>query len=224
MLLTYFAHASFKLSTNGVDVIFDPYAPGAFNGMVGYSPINESADIVLVSHRHEDHNAVQEVQGNPKVIDMPFTGKEGPLSIESFVSFHDEKKGSERGENIVFIVRDDVSGITLAHLGDQGCVDRELAKRMQSVDVLLIPIGGTYTLSPETATEFINLLACPKLIVPMHYKTDKIGFPIQPLSAFLDLNQDKRQIKLGRPEVALEDYAGKDGDKNSILILPMARL
>lgn len=219
MKLTYIAHACFKLETGGLRIIFDPYKAGAFGGAVGYRPVNEEADVVLTSHSHEDHNAVSEVKGSPRVINQPEKYNIDGIEITGIKSFHDPNLGRERGENIVFVVKSE--NISLAHLGDQGFIDDNLIKELSNVDVLLIPIGGTYTLSPSEATEFINKLE-NKLIIPMHYKTKKLDFPIKPLSDFIPLNQDKRLIETRTSVVDLSSYLPVKG--NTILILNMRNL
>ncbi len=219
MKLTYIAHACFKLEIGELKIVFDPYRSGAFGGAVGYRPVDEEADVVLTSHGHEDHNAVSEVKGNPRVITQPGKYDINGVEITGIKSYHDPNLGRERGENIVFVVKS--GNISLAHLGDQGFIDETLTKQLSSVDVLLIPIGGTYTLSPHEATEFVNRLK-NKLIIPMHYKTEKLGFPIKPLSDFIALNQDKEIIEINASVVELSSYLPVK--ENTILVLSMQNL
>ncbi len=209
MVLTYLAHACFKLEVAGKICIFDPYKYRCFNGALGYEKIDERPDIVLVSHQHDDHNGTFELKGDFKVIDAQGDYEIDSIVIRGISSFHDNDLGRQRGRNIVFIVSD--GKISVAHLGDQGCIDSNLISELAGVDVVLIPVGGTYTLGPKEATEFINLLKEPKLIIPMHYKTDKLGFPIRPVEDFLKLNSDKKQKELGSAVLDLDQILPVEG-------------
>jgi L-ascorbate metabolism protein UlaG (beta-lactamase superfamily) len=179
MKIKYLAHASFLITTEGgVKIVTDPYtaSPG-----FGYGEISETADIVTVSHEHGDHNNVASVRGNPKVVrtDEEVKG----IKIKAVPTAHDETDGSQRGKNTIFCFT--VDGINICHAGDLG---HELtAAQVQSigkVDVLMIPVGGFFTIDAATATRVCDQLK-PKLIFPMHYKTGKSGLPIAGVEGFL---------------------------------------
>lgn len=186
MKITWLGHASFLIeSKNGTRIITDPYEAGSYDGAVGYDPISEEADIVTVSHDHADHNAVDAVTGNPEVVRGTDARTVGEVSITGFSTFHDESKGQDRGRNTIYIM--EVDGVRIGHLGDLGHeLSPDEAARIGEVDVLLTPIGGYYTIGPEEAKKAAEALAA-RVIIPMHYKTDALGFPIQPVDDFLKL-------------------------------------
>jgi len=172
MKIKYLGHSAFVITSNkGVKIITDPYATGPD---LTYGEITESADIVTVSHGHHDHNNVAAVKGNPEVVSR--TGRSVVKGIEfnGIASAHDEDGGTLRGDNVIFCF--EVDGVRVCHLGDLGHrLDDKQMKEMGSVDILLIPVGGNYTIDATVATEVCDQLK-PRVIMPMHYQTEK-GIP-----------------------------------------------
>jgi len=168
MIITYHGHSCFKLKGKRGTVVTDPY-----DSYVGFSMPGMSADIITVSHQHKDHNAIGNVKGteqrqNPFIIDAPGEYEIGGISVFGDRFYHDASKGSERGENIAFtILLDD---LRICHLGDLGHTlsDDEVAK-IGMVDVLFVPVGGTFTLDPEKAMQVIRAIE-PSIVIPMHYR------------------------------------------------------
>jgi len=189
MRVKYLAHASFLLETNsGVRIITDPYESGGFGGDVRYKPIHEHCDIVLISHEHADHNYTQNITGNPAIVRESATAS--GISFKAILSYHDDTNGSQRGKNTIFVFTAD--GVTFCHLGDLGHLLTEKHKsQIGKVDVLFIPVGGVFTIDAEGATQVMNTLE-PKLVIPMHYKTSSIGFPLAEVSEF---TKDKPRVK-----------------------------
>jgi len=152
-------------------VITDP-----FEKEVGFSLPRLSADVVTVSHDHFDHNNWKGVTGtarrtNPFVIDTPGEYEVLGVSVFGVKTYHDDKKGEERGENVVYSIL--IDGVSVVHLGDLGHKLSESAvSDLNGVDVLLCPVGGTYTINPKEAVEIISAIE-PSIVVPMHYKSDK---------------------------------------------------
>ncbi len=191
MEIKWYGHASFLItSEQGVKIITDPYEPGAYGGGISYGAIPDEADIVTVSHDHADHNYVTGLPGRPQVIKGAGRHEAKGIVFEGFPTYHDSSKGSERGKNTVFIFS--VDGIRVCHLGDLGHIlsDKEVDE-IGELDVLLIPVGGFYTIGPKEATTVAEQLK-PKLTIPMHFKTDKCDFPIEPVDNFL---QGKKEVK-----------------------------
>ena len=184
MKLKYLAHSAFLLTTaKGIRIITDPYEPGSYGGAVGYKPIDEEADIITVSHSHEDHSHISDKHKKAKAIKTPGDHTIGEVVIHGVEASHDEHGGKDRGQNIMFCIRAD--GLTICHCGDLGHLpDAALAKAIGPVDVLLIPVGGFYTIDAEAADQVIAALR-PKVAVPMHYKTEKLGFGIATVEPFL---------------------------------------
>ncbi len=178
MKIKYLAHAAFLItSESGVRIVTDPYetSPGLKHG-----EIKETADIVIVSHEHGDHNNVAAVRGNPKAVrgNAEIKG----IRIKAVPAAHDDKGGSQRGKDTIFCF--EVDGVNICHAGDLGHVlSEEQVKAIGKVDVLMIPVGGFFTIDAKTATKVGEQLK-PKVIIPMHYKTDKLDFPITGVDEF----------------------------------------
>jgi L-ascorbate metabolism protein UlaG (beta-lactamase superfamily) len=179
MKIKYLAHAAFLItSQKGIRIVTDPYET---SGGLKHGAIKETADIVTVSHEHGDHNNVSAVKGNPKVVKTSAEVKD--IKIKAVSTAHDDKGGSQRGKNTVFCF--EVDGVNVCHAGDLGHVlTAEQVKAVGKVDVLMIPVGGFFTIDAVTATKVCEQLK-PKVIIPMHYKTDKLNFPITSVEDFL---------------------------------------
>ncbi len=185
MKIQWLGHAAFLVETEGgVRIVMDPYESGSYDGAVAYGPIETTADIVTISHeQHEDHNCVEGIQGNPVVLKGPGRETVKGVEIKRIHTYHDESEGRERGENFVFCLQAD--GLTLCHLGDLGhLLTEDQEKEIGSPDVLLIPVGGTFTIGPEEASKIVERLR-PRVVIPMHYKTPKCAFPLAEVDAFL---------------------------------------
>jgi len=182
MTTKFLGHATFLItSEDGVRIITDPYEPGGFGGQIGYGPITEEADVVTVSHDHADHNYVRGVPGNPVVVTS--AGEVSGINFEVTESYHDDAQGAQRGSNRIFCF--EVDGIRLCHLGDLGhLLSPEQAASLGRVDVLFVPVGGTFTIDARQATALIKQLH-PAVAIPMHFKTPEAGLPIAPVDDFL---------------------------------------
>lgn len=172
MNIKYLGHAAFVITSDtGLKIITDPYGTGPD---LTYGEITESADIVTVSHDHFDHSNVAAVKGNPEVVRRTGRSTAKGIEFKGIASYHDEAKGRLRGDNIIFCFG--VDGIGVCYLGDLGhLLDDKQVAEIGSVDILFIPVGGYYTIDAKAATEVCNQLK-PKVIIPMHYKTEK-GIP-----------------------------------------------
>jgi L-ascorbate metabolism protein UlaG (beta-lactamase superfamily) len=167
MKIRWAGHAAFVIQAAGQTLITDPFGAG-----YGYEFIPDPADIVTVSHGHNDHNGVDKVQGKPVVIDTVGRHSVPGIELEGFFSYHDKNQGQERGNNIIFKLV--AEGITLVHCGDIGeVIPDATAKQIGPVDVLLIPVGNVYTINGEEAAQVVNKLK-PKIVVPMHYSTPTV--------------------------------------------------
>lgn len=184
MILKYLGHAAFELDlADGRRIVFDPYESGAYDGALGYGPIEAGHDVAVVSHDHADHRFDGVTSRAATVVEKAGTADLGDgLRITSFETFHDESRGSERGPNLVSIV--EAEGLRLAHLGDLGHpVTAAQAPALKGVDVMLIPVGGHFTLDAQGARAVVEEFS-PRIVVPMHFKTGKCGFPIAPVDEF----------------------------------------
>jgi L-ascorbate metabolism protein UlaG (beta-lactamase superfamily) len=179
MKIKYLAHATFLItSDSGTRIITDPYeVSDAFR----HGAIQEAADIVTVSHDHHDHNNVAAVKGNPQVVRG--TAEVKGIKFNGIATAHDNKGGTERGKNTIFCF--EVDGIKVCHMGDIGHLlsDNQVVE-VGKVHVLLIPVGGFFTIDARTAGE-VSEQVRPRVIIPMHFKTDKMDFPIKGVEEFL---------------------------------------
>ncbi len=177
MKIWWRGHASFYIEVSGYKIITDP-----FNLELGYPMIRNQADIVTVSHDHWDHNAVDTILGNPKVILGTGATEIAGIKLQGIASFHDRHEGRERGTNTIFKITAD--GLTLVHLGDLGqMLTDQQAEKIAPVDILLVPVGGNYTIDARQAVTVVNKLQ-PKVAIPMHYSTPHLSFPLAPVEEF----------------------------------------
>jgi len=180
MKIKWLGQAAFLITSDaGIRILTDPYAP---NERLTYDEIKESADVVTVSHEHGDHNNVAAVQGNPEVVRG--TAKVKGIEFKGVSTYHDDAEGKSRGNNIIHCF--EVDGVKVCHLGDLGhpLNDKQVAE-MGKVDILLIPVGGNYTIDAKVATEVSGKLA-PKVIMPMHYSNERCpNFPVAGVDEFL---------------------------------------
>ena len=193
MKITYLGHSCFKFEKNGFVLIVDPYKTGS---VPGYAPLKESANQVLCSHKHGDHFGIEEVKLLTTRVDIPF-------DISFIETYHDEEKGAQRGCNNVIIVKAD--GETIVHMGDIGCelTDEELLS-IKDCDVLLIPVGGFYTVDAKGAKAYVDRIA-PKITVPMHYRGDGFGYSeIGAVDEFTKLF-DEGEVQQGSSELMTEE-------------------
>lgn len=180
MKIKWLGHACFLLtSSDGTRVLTDP-----FDESVGYKVPKTEADIVTTSHDHYDHNYVAAVQGEYVHFNTVGNFNEKGIEITGIASYHDKESGQQRGSNVVFVFT--IDGLNICHLGDLGhLLNDAQIKEISPVDVLLIPVGGTYTIDYKEAAELVSLIN-PKLVIPMHYKTPALGFNIDEVDKFLD--------------------------------------
>lgn len=216
MEVKWYGHAAFMIKGD-IRVITDPYRSGAYGGGLSYGPIRDEADVVTVSHDHEDHNWVADIQGSPKVLKGPGEHQVGRKVFKGIATYHDPTGGSQRGKNTVFCF--EVEGIRVCHLGDLGHVlgEREV-KEIGEVDLLLIPVGGYFTIDAREATEVLEALK-PKKVIPMHYKTPKCNFPITDVEAFLRGKERVRRIGSSTVSFTPEDFKAEGPE---ILVLEPA--
>jgi L-ascorbate metabolism protein UlaG (beta-lactamase superfamily) len=201
MKIKFFAHAAFLLTSNkDTKILIDPYEPGGFEGALNYKPIDEQVDVILVSHQHADHNYIAECHKKAELFDQVGEFEFEDAKILGFHSFHDEEEGKKLGENIIFVVKTD--DITICHLGDLGHkLSVAEAEMMGDIDVLLLPVGGLYTINANVATDVMQTLK-PKICIPMHYKSEKITVDFAPVDDFL---AGKKNVKhLQQSEIELE--------------------
>ncbi|MBT4511361.1 MAG: MBL fold metallo-hydrolase [Chloroflexi bacterium] len=185
MKIKWLGHASFLITAeDGTKIITDPY--GKYDGL-NYAPISESADVVLVSHQHGDHVGGK-VGGNPQEIARAGSSTAKGIEFNGIASYHDQSSGKERGDNTMFCFA--VDGVRVCHLGDLGHVlSNQQVAEIGQVNVLLIPVGGFFTIDAQEASLVCNQIM-PKVIIPMHVSNSKCGFPIAKVDEFIQGKSD----------------------------------
>lgn len=183
MKLKWLGHSSFLLtSASGLKVLTDPYR--WFFPFIRYKPIRIPVDIITISHRHFGHSKTFGIPGNPAVVREPMAYTPRGIEIVGVSSFHDDSKGKKRGQNIIYrIIMDDIS---FCHLGDLG---HELTAsqlgQIGKVDVLMAPVGGVTTARVETI-ELVCRQLKPRVIIPMHFRTNKTWLILKSAEDFLN--------------------------------------
>ncbi|MFC1919177.1 MBL fold metallo-hydrolase [Chloroflexota bacterium] len=191
MRVKWLGHASMLIkSEKGLRIITDPYIPGFFG--VNYAPIDEEADIVTVSHEHDDHNNVSAVKGSPDVVRGHGVTNVKGVEFYGTGCYHDDSSGSQRGANTIFCFT--LDDIRVCHLGDLGHdLSPKDQARIGTIDILLIPVGGNFTIDAEVAARTCLKLQ-PRVVIPMHYHNERCpDFPVAGVEDFLALIDNTRK-------------------------------
>jgi len=185
MRVTWLGHASFLIESGGNALVTDPF------DKIGLPFPSVKADVVTSSHSHFDHSAASLVGGDPQVFSDADQFEAGPFKITGISTFHDESGGSMRGENTVYVI--EAEGLRVCHLGDLGhTLAADQAAALGKVDILMIPVGGTYTIDARAAARVVKLLQ-PSVVLPMHFKIPGLSLPIAEVSEFTRLQENVRK-------------------------------
>lgn len=206
MYITWLGQSCFKLQDkigpSGVTLITDP-----FGGDIGLKVPHFEADIVTVSHGHHDHNNTDAIRGKPFIINTAGEYEIKGVFVEGVESAHDEKNGAERGENIIY--RIEMEDISITHLGDLGHVlDAKQLEKLEGTDILIIPVGGKYTINAAKAVEVISQIE-PRIVIPMHYKVPGLKADIDGVEKFIkELGlkpRNEEKLKISKKDLPAED-------------------
>jgi len=183
MYITWLGQSCFKfqdkLGSDGLTIATDPFD----SDFTGLKMPSFEADIVTVSHDHKDHNNLKAIRKSPFVINTAGEFEYHGVYIEGVDAWHDAEKGAKRGANIIY--RIDFEDLTITHLGDLGTVlDDKQIERLEGTDILLVPVGGGFTLNAKQAVEVINQLE-PRIVIPMHYKIPGLKFELDGIEKFI---------------------------------------
>lgn len=194
MKIEWLGLSCFKITSNGASVVLDP-----FTGVRGYGEVHTLAGLALKSHDHGDHAFLEGVE----LVDEP----QGVFDVTKLASFHDDVGGKKRGPNVIHVLS--AEGLRVAHLGDLGHLpDEALVDALKGVEVLLIPVGGFFTIDAKTAKTIADQIA-PKAIVPMHYREGECGHAvIGTLDEFLSLYNKEEITRLDGNSFEVGDYSG----------------
>ncbi len=221
MRVEWYGQSAFHLSGDGTAVAIDPFGDmSALSSARGiqwdYPAISADADVLLVTHEHGDHNAVEAIGGDPHTLRATAGTHDSPIGpIIGVASEHDEAAGTERGPNTIFVFT--LDGVRVAHLGDfgQSGLREEQASAIGEIDLLFVPVGGGFTIGAEQAALLVDVLK-PRWVVPMHYRTERIGF-LEPADAFLE-----KYERIERPAgSSFETGELPDGD-GPLIVVPAA--
>lgn len=210
MKIEYLGHSCFRLTeSTGTSVVCDPY-----DNSIGYVMPEVAADAVTVSHRHYDHDNTGAVGGNPVIIDSECNYDLHGIGISAVKSFHDGQRGKSRGENLIFKFRMD--GIDICHMGDLGeACSSELIELLLPVDVLLIPVGGNYTVDAEMAKEYVDRLM-PDAVIPMHYRDKGCKLDIEKVDGFLQYFDEEDIYEAEDGEI---EFTRRGSDNTRVIVL-----
>ncbi len=211
MIFKWIAHSCFQVTlSDGRRLVFDPFMG------IGFDMPEVEADLLFMSHQHRDHNAKDSVKGRFKVFWEPGVFEEEGIRITGMETFHDKEEGARRGKNLVFLV--EAEGVRFAHLGDLGhLLSEEQASRLSGLDVLMIPVGGNYTIGAEEAFELCKQIG-PNIILPMHYKTPGLTVDVATLHGFIEVTSGYYD-RSARGKNTLEFEAGRRKKCPRIVIL-----
>jgi L-ascorbate metabolism protein UlaG (beta-lactamase superfamily) len=199
MRVEWYGQSAFHLSTGEQSVAIDPFADmsemAASRGMqFDYPPIaGVQAQLLLVTHEHMDHNGVEAIGGDPAILRSTAGKLESPLGeVVAIASEHDEQAGTARGPNTIFVF--ELDGLRVCHFGDfgQSALREEQAAAIGEVDLLIIPVGGGPTIGAEQAAAIVERLS-PRWVVPMHYRTPRIGF-LETADSFLERHEHVERL------------------------------
>ncbi|WP_051222311.1 MBL fold metallo-hydrolase [Conexibacter woesei] len=222
MHVEWYGQSAFRLSDGDRTVVIDPFDAEALRSRTrwDYPAIDTTADVLLVTHEHGDHNAVHVVgggAGGDRVIVRSTAGThESPLGpVVAIASEHDEAAGTQRGPNTLLVF--DFGGLRVAHLGDLGQAQLrpEQAAALGTVDLLFVPVGGGPTIGADQAAD-IAATTSARITVPMHYRTERIDF-LDPVDAFAA--QARHVVKLDGASFDTDQAGGDDGP---VVVIPAA--
>jgi L-ascorbate metabolism protein UlaG (beta-lactamase superfamily) len=195
-------------------VLTDPYESGSYDGAVKYDPVRVQADVVLISHdTHPDHADADSLPGSPVVVKAVGPTEAGGLKVNGIATYHDASHGRDRGPNTVFTF--EMDGVKVCHLGDLGhlLTAGQLAA-IGKPDVVFIPVGGYFTIDAAEATKVVNQLG-PTVVIPMHFKTPKLDFPVAGPEEFL-----KGKANVEKPGTSEVEISSADlGAERRIVLL-----
>jgi len=215
MKIVWHGHSLFQITTNPeknnqVQIVIDP-----FDKSIGLRVPKLEADILLVTHQHHDHNNIKAVSGNPFLIEGPGEYEVKGVFIRGILSFHDDSRGKERGMNTIYVMESE--DIKLCHLGDFGqkeLTDEQMEK-IGEIDILMIPVGGNYTISLKEVAKIMSQLE-PKITIPMHYAIPKLKIKLNPLNRFLKMFGIKSLTPLNKLSIKKKDIPA---DEAKIIVL-----
>ncbi len=214
MKIQWLGHATFLISSeqepaSGIRIITDPYTP--MEGALTYDPIDAEAEIVVMSHDHGDHNNAAAVKGSPQVVKAWEEGNGsrsvGKVPFRFLSAFHDATQGGERGVNAISCFN--IDGMWVCHMGDLGHgLSPQQVETLKPVDVLMIPVGGFFTIDAATASQIADQTGA-KVVIPMHVKNEKCQFPLAEIGDFAGLRSNVKMVDGSEVRIQRQDLTGQ---------------
>lgn len=179
MTISWFGHSCFRIEAKEGSILTDPFSKD-----IGLKPPKIKDDLVLISHNHYDHNNVEDAPAETFIIKNPGEYEKNGIAVLGIHSYHDKSEGKERGPNTIYVIK--AEDMTLCHLGDLGQekLDEKQIEEIGDVDILMLPVGGSYTINYKEALEVISQIE-PKIVIPMHYKTKDLKIDIESADKFV---------------------------------------
>jgi L-ascorbate metabolism protein UlaG (beta-lactamase superfamily) len=213
MDISWFGQAAFRLKGKAATVVTDPFDP-----KIGFKLPKVEADILTISHSHFDHNNIAAVGGEPFVIEGPGEYEIKGVSVVGVGSFHDDKKGEERGKNTLYNIQ--IDGVNVAHLGDlgQNSLTTAQVEELGSIDILFIPVGGHFTIDAAAAAKIVAQLE-PKIVIPMHFQTPGLA-----ISELEGVEKFLKEMAKDAPEVVQKFSISKDKLPEELQVILLERV
>jgi L-ascorbate metabolism protein UlaG (beta-lactamase superfamily) len=213
MDVTWLGHGCFRLRGKNAAVITDPYPPG-----IGLRLAKQDADLVTISHEHDNHSYAEVVRGEPYLIKGPGEYEVKDVSVIGLPAFHDAEKGAKRGRNTVYLI--EIDDVRICHLGDLGHkLDDADAETVASVDVLLVPVGGRTAINAVEAADVVRQLE-PRYVVPMHYAIPGLKVQLDGVERFL---QEMAVTAMEpQPKLTVQASSAGEWDTKVVILEPKA--
>lgn len=203
MNITWYGHACFRIESKEGSILIDP-----FNKDIGLKPPKIKDNLILVSHHHPDHDNTSDANPEAFIIDGPGEYEKQGIYVRGIQSFHDKSGGKDRGLNTMYVIK--CEDLVICHMGDYGqdkFEDHQL-EEMGNVDILMIPVGGTYTIDYKEAVEVVKQIE-PKIVIPMHYKLKDLKLDVAGPEKFIKeigLTPEKiDKLKIAKKNLPIED-------------------
>jgi L-ascorbate metabolism protein UlaG (beta-lactamase superfamily) len=211
--VTWLGHGCFRLRGRGAAVVTDPYPP-----TIGLKLSRMDAEVVTVSHEHENHNYTQVVREGAYEIHGPGEYEVAGVSVIGVPTFHDAEKGARHGRNTVYLI--EIDDVRICHLGDLGHkLDDAEAEAVATPDVLLVPVGGKTAMNGALAAEVVRQLE-PRYVVPMHYAIPGLKLELDPIDRFL--KEMGVTASEAQPKLSVQKSSGGDSETKVVVLEPKA--
>jgi L-ascorbate metabolism protein UlaG (beta-lactamase superfamily) len=209
MQITWKGQSCFQISVNlgkgeQVNIVIDP-----FDEATGLRVPKLEADLLLISHDHHDHNNTKAVDGKFLLVEGPGEYEAKGVYVQGIPAFHDDEQGKEKGVNTIYVV--EAEDLRICHMGDLGqkeLTDEQLEK-IGDVDVLMIPIGGNFTISAKESMKIMSQIE-PRIIIPMHYSLPKLKIKLDGLEVFLKAMGMKKIDPLPKLSIKKKDISAEE--------------